>query len=103
MPFLYHSVAVLDHYCSSDFCAENPHFDCPFGRGYFHSNFRGRLWVPSHSVWGGWRPLATLDLHTYRLVDVVCEYSHTFLCGPTHLMAILAFDPFGRELFEHWH
>ena len=23
--------------------------------------------------------------------------------GPTHSMATLAFDPFGRDLFEHWH
>ena len=40
---------------------------------------------------------------TYRLVDVVREYSHAFLHGPVQLMATLAFDPPGRELFEHWH
>jgi len=36
-------------------------------------------------------------------MDVVREYSHAFLHGPTRLMATLAFDPPGRELFEHWH
>ena len=41
--------------------------------------------------------------YTYRLVDVVREYSHAFLRGPTNLMATLVFDPPGRELFEHWH
>ena len=25
------------------------------------------------------------------------------LCGPTHLMATLVFDPFNQDLFEHWY
>ena len=37
-------------------------------------------------------------------MEVVREYSHAFfLRGPTYLMATLAVDPSGRELFEHWH
>ena len=58
--------------------------------------------MPSHSVEGHddpWRLLAC----TYRLVDVIREYSHAFQHGPTRLMATLAFDPVGRELFEQWH
>ena len=40
---------------------------------------------------------------TFRLVDVVREYDHALLRWPTDLMVTLAFDPLGRDLFEHWH
>ena len=58
--------------------------------------------MPYHSVGGDDDPWQLLTC-TYRLVDVVREYSHALLHGPTHLMATLVFDPPGRDLFEHWH
>ena len=36
-------------------------------------------------------------------VDVVREYVHVLVLGPTALMATLASDSVGRELFEYWH
>ena len=63
---------------------------------------RGWLWVSSHSLEGPDIPYRLL-VCTYCLVDMVRKYSHTLVCGPTALMATLASDPVGRELFEYWH
>ena len=36
-------------------------------------------------------------------MDVVREYGHALVLGPTALMATLVTDPVGRGLFECWH
>ena len=40
---------------------------------------------------------------TECLVDVVREYGHTRVVGLAALVATLASDPVGRDLFEYWH
>ena len=40
---------------------------------------------------------------TYCLVDMVCEYGHSLVCGLTALMAILEGGHFGQEMFEIWY
>ena len=36
-------------------------------------------------------------------MDVAREYGQVIVVGPTALMATLASDPAGQDLFEYWH
>ena len=102
MPFLYYSGNTLNHEFGSAFHWHCPQIDCPWNEGYYYRSLRGWLWVSSHSMEGPDIPCRLLT-YTYRLVDVVREYSHLIVVGPTALMDTIASDPAGRDMFEYWH